>query len=183
MGGCGSVGASVGGLWVARHGLNVLNVDASAVGAGLLLLELQLELEDFNFLLLTQDGELGLAGRGALGFSLLLLAVEDEASDEVPADADELGLSGVVAIESVFVGLPGASVAAVAPGEACLEAETLISATDVIGIAGAIETEVTGVSGRSGDGGGGGAGEKSSGGESFEGHGREVCEREQGMNP
>jgi len=138
------------------------------------LLELQLELEDFNFLLLTQDGELGLAGRGALGFGLFLLAVEDEASDEVAAKADELGLGGMVAIESVFVGLPVACIAAVAPGEACLEAEALISSTDVIGVAGAVETEVTGVSGRGGEGSGGGAGEESSGGESFEGHGREV---------
>ena len=152
-----------------------MNVDASAVGA-VLLLQLQLELEDFNFLLLAEDGELGLAGGGARGFSLLLLAVEDEASDEVAAEADELGLSGVVAIESVFVGLPGACVAAVASGEACLEAEALISATDVIGIAGAIETEVTGVSGGSGEGGGGGAGEECGSGESFEGHGCEVCE-------
>ncbi len=135
-----------------------------------------MELEDFNFLLLTQDGELGLAGRGALGFGLFLLAVEDEASDEVPADADELGLSGVVAIESVFVGLPVACIAAVAPGEAGCDVASPDGATNVIGVAGAVETEVTGVSGRSGEGGGGGAGEKSSGGESFEGHGCEVCE-------
>ena len=170
-----SVVARVNNLWIARHGLNVLNVDASAVGA-VLLLELQLELEDFNFLLLAEDGELGLAGGGALGFSLLLLAVEDEASDEVAAESDELGLSGVAAVEGVFVGLPGACVAAVAPGDAGCDVASPDGAANVIGIAGAIETEVTGVSGGSGEGSGGGAGEECGSGESFEGHGGEVCE-------
>ena len=64
-GGCegsGSVSGAVGGLGITRHGLNVLDVDASAVGTCLLLLKLELELEELDFLLLAKDGEFGLAG-------------------------------------------------------------------------------------------------------------------------
>ena len=178
-----SVGLPVGGLGIARHGLNVLNVDASAIGAvvgGLPLLHLELELEELDFLLLAHDCEFGLAGGGGLRFAVLVLAVEDESGEEVAAEADELGLCGVVAVEGVFVGFPGASVAAVASGDAC--ACTVPGFGDVDGVASAIDAEVTGVSGGSGEGDRGGAGKEGSGGESLKGH---VCEErgETGMDP
>ena len=173
-GGAESVGVSVGGLGIARHGLNVLNVDASAIGAvvgGLPLLHLELELEELDFLLLAHDCEFGLAGGGALRLAVLVLAVEDESGEEVAAEADELGLGGVVTVEGVFVGFPGASVAAVATSEAGGEIALAEGAADVIGVASAVDAEVTGVSGGSGEGDRGGAGEEGSGGESLEGHG------------
>ena len=179
-----SVGVSVGGLGIARHGLNVLNVDASAIGAvvgGLPLLHLELELEELDFLLLAHDCEFGLTGGGALRLAVLVLAVEDEPGEEVAAEADELGLCGVVAVEGVFVGFPGASVAAVATGDAC--AGTVPGFGVVDGVASAVDAEVTGVSGGSGEGDGGGAGEESSGGESLEGHGCEEREEKQGWIP
>ena len=101
----------------------------------------------------------------------MVLAVEDQAGDEVAAEADELALGGVVAIEGVFVGLPVTGVAAIATGNATSDASAEVCGADVIGVAGAVDAEVRSVSVGSGEGGRGGAGEEGGSGEGFEGHG------------
>ena len=95
--------------------VSVLHANRSAVGGVLgSLLSLELHLEEFDFLLLLKESEFGLFDRGVVFLGLLLLAVEDEAGDEVAAKADELRVAVVIAVALGLMGSPVASGSAVA---------------------------------------------------------------------
>ena len=74
----------------------------------LLLLKLQLKFEEFDFLLLPLKSEFIGGGLPAV------LAVVDQAGEDVAADADELALGLVPTIESCFIGKPIAMISAIA---------------------------------------------------------------------
>ena len=94
----------------------VLNVNRSAVLSSLLGLELHFQ--QFDFLLLLHQSHLGLHGCGGSRLSLALLAVQDQAGEQVAADADELRVAVVVPVALGLTGSPVASGLAVAAGSA-----------------------------------------------------------------
>lgn len=122
----GSVGVGSWSSWVSVGGLNrnrslVLNVHGSWVSVGRLLssglLSLELELEEFDFLLLLEESEFGFLGREVVLLGLLLLvvlSVEDEPCEETTAEFDELRVAVVIAVALSFLRGPVASGAAVA---------------------------------------------------------------------
>ena len=118
----------------------VLNVNRSAVLGSLLGLELQFQ--QFDFLLLLHESELGFSRCGVVGLGLALLAVEDQAGEQVAADADELRVAVVIAVALAFTGSPVASSTAVAARSAnfVADAEELVVAITGGGIAEAVNT-------------------------------------------
>ena len=104
---------------VGVNGVNwvgVLHANRNAVGGVLgSLLSLELHFEEFDFLLLLQESEFGLFDGGVVFWSLsLLLAVEDEAGDEVAAKANELRVAVVIAVTRGLIGSQFTSFFAVA---------------------------------------------------------------------
>lgn len=69
-----------------------------AIGALLLLLQLELHFEEFDFLLLLDEGQI--SGRTYRLLLLSLLAAVDDVTDESTAESDELGLCGVPAVSA-----------------------------------------------------------------------------------
>jgi hypothetical protein len=69
-----------------------------AIGALLLLLQLELHFEELDFLLLLDEGQI--SGRTYRLLLLSLLAAVDDVSDESTAESDELGLCGVPAVSA-----------------------------------------------------------------------------------
>ncbi len=69
-----------------------------AIGALLLLLQLELHFEEFDFLLLLDEGQI--SGRTYRLLLLSLLAAVDDVTDESTAECDELGLCGVPAVSA-----------------------------------------------------------------------------------
>ena len=77
----------------------------------------ELELEEFDFLLLLEESEFGFLGRGVVLLGLLLLvvfSVEEEPCEETTAEFDELRVAVVIAVALSFLRGPVASGAAVA---------------------------------------------------------------------
>jgi len=89
------------------HDRSVVADVLNAVG-GLLLLLLELKFEEFDFLLLPLKSEF--SGGGLL----TVLAVVDQAGEDVAADADELALGLVLTVASCFSGSPIAMFFAIA---------------------------------------------------------------------
>ena len=69
-----------------------------AIGALLLLLQLELHFEELDFLLLLDEGQI--SGRTYRLLLLSLLAAVDDVTDESTAESDELGLCGVPAVSA-----------------------------------------------------------------------------------
>ena len=165
-------------------GLDIDDAAACAVSGLLSLLGLELEFEELDFLLLLEECEFGFPVD--LGCGVVLLAVEDQAGEEVSSEANELRGAVVVAVALAFLCgevdgvLAVAAVGAGVVGAAAPEEQAVEAVVDVfvgaVGVAEALNTadirsEDLSVCVGSSEGKGGGAGEESSGGESFERHG------------
>ena len=83
-----------------------------AVGALLLLLQLKFHLEQLDFLLLLDQGQI--IGRPCRLLLLPLLAAVDDLTDESTAESDELGLGGVLAVAAGLIRNPTAVIFAIA---------------------------------------------------------------------
>ena len=83
-----------------------------AVGALLLLLQLKFHLEQLDFLLLLDQGQI--IGRPCRFLLSPLLAAVDELTDESTAEANQLGLCGVAAVAAGLIRGPIAVISAIA---------------------------------------------------------------------
>ena len=83
-----------------------------AIGALLLLLQLELHFEELDFLLLLDEGQI--SGRTYRLLLLSLLAAVDDVTDESTAESDELGLCGVAAVAAGLIRGPLAVISAIA---------------------------------------------------------------------